>query len=86
MNLEELERLAKEADNGPWLYDEDENMVFDINSVVLVFDARERNTKYIAAANPKVILEMIEEIKKKDKEIDRLREVLGNYMRAMYSS
>lgn len=61
VNLEELERLAK-AVKGPW----------DLERIRIITDHQhilpsEKN--YIAAANPKTILEMIEEIKNLRKEL-----------------
>lgn len=65
MNLEELERLAKEASSGPWVNEAEYSKprVFNSYGLSIAENMRKKDSIYIAAANPQVILEMIQVIK-----------------------
>lgn len=63
MNIKELKRLAEAATPGPWEIDD---MLADITGIevwstdgMLCESISEENARYIAAANPAVVLELI---------------------------
>ena len=64
MNIEELKRLAEAATPGPWEIDD---MLADITGIevwstdgMLCESISEENARYIAAANPAAVLELID--------------------------
>lgn len=69
MNIEELKQLAEAATPGPWVHDqlladfyEDEVRTSENDSVCA--DATEHDARFIAAANPAAVLELIAEVER----------------------
>jgi len=60
MNTDKLKALALAATPGPWKYDEDNGLgIFPENGRELIEYLTIGNARYIAAANPAAILELI---------------------------
>ncbi|HFQ8089029.1 TPA: ead/Ea22-like family protein [Pseudomonas aeruginosa] len=83
----ELRRLAKAATPGPWEYQAPlKILAADRTSIVLIalshanYREDEANSRLIAAANPKTILALLDEIDQLKAESDRLRQGMkGDY-------
>lgn len=66
--LDEIEQLADKANSGPWIYNNNRIDSTDHEAFSYIAEnINEQNGKYIAAVNPKIIKEIIQEIKYKYK-------------------
>lgn len=95
--LSELERLAKEATPGPWPQGKEDKefvlyngtFICGCNSAIMrngdVIDGK-TNARYIAAANPAAILELIAELRQTRKERDWLAITLAEHCNEQASS
>ncbi|HBO3174871.1 TPA: ead/Ea22-like family protein [Pseudomonas aeruginosa] len=88
----ELRRLAKAATPGPWEYQAPlKILAADRTSIVLIalshanYREDEANSRLIAAANPKTILALLDEIDRLKAENDALREALSQISNASCS-
>ncbi|HCI1946324.1 TPA: ead/Ea22-like family protein [Pseudomonas aeruginosa] len=88
----ELRRLAKAATPGPWEYQAPlKILAADRTSIVLIalshanYREDEANSRLIAAANPKTILALLDEIDRLKAENEALREALSQISNASCS-
>jgi hypothetical protein len=82
IDLDELRKLAKVATPGPWHFHQDDGTALDISEVCIPRPEEEdvdlsiaslledRDGAFIAAANPQVILELIERVREAEAERD----------------
>lgn len=73
MNIDELEKLAKSATPGPWSYIRD-IVIGDRSKILESLNDSVDDARFVAAANPATILEMVAEIRE-------LRSVLAELAR-----
>lgn len=73
MNLDELEKLAQAATPGPWSYIRD-IVIGDRSKILESLNDSVDDARFVAAANPATIIEMIAEIRE-------LRSVLSELSR-----
>jgi hypothetical protein len=73
MKLKELKELAEKATPGPWVWRSpgylcnkyiEPGLVLDVNAEKVGIERSIEDAEFIAAANPQVVLQLIERIKK----------------------
>lgn len=86
--LDRLEELANKATPGPWynvVVESDFSVVStdmqDDNKSIAIEPIEEKDSEYIAAANPAMIKEMIAELRRLEEEANWLTETLAAFCR-----
>jgi len=80
INLDELERLAKAASEGPWTDGGDGDLVGSLGQPLIKgeygyegYFAWDEDAAYCAAANPTAILELVAEVRRLREDAERYR-------------
>lgn len=87
VDLDVLERLAREATPGPWVFDEEQMdpavwagiLGISGHFVVSEWGARPNDADFIAAVNPVVVLALVERVRAAEGAVERVRALASDW-------